>query len=328
MDLAKFLKGLEIIVMSRERPQELQRALDALEVVDFGTTTYIRVSENPPTTVSSIKHIPEKYEHTLRKPGGNSIWHLNEILGELKYEWTLITHDDDEILPKLGEVFREHSSNSKVSLITGLSRILDMSGKEIRNARYEQRLTKAGLDDYSGKVRFDLAALLFDLGSLFPASAMIIRSAVLSKVYPIPKEIDLAQDLSISMSVTESNGVIFEGMTPIMNYHLHDSNSVYSDSALGGLKADLTVTRLNHLVRYPSMLNRVRRRKLTRDILISKILATSFSMKDKQANLRIFSEEARQACGREISYWPARVPLFIGPIKRVVRWLVRIRVRA
>jgi len=319
--------GLEIIVMSRERPRELTRALKALEKVNFGANTRIRVSDNPSIPEKAIAYLSPNIAHTIRDPSGPSLWHLNQIISEATYEWTLITHDDDEILPILGELFQKYRDDLRVSLISGMSRILGESGQDVSNDKYEERLRIAGLKTNCSQIKTQLDEMLFDLGSLFPASAMIIRSSVLRRMFPIPSEIDLASDLAMSLMATDSLGVIFEGNEPVMNYHLHGGNSVFSIAAMGGLMSDLTNTRLKYLSTHPGILNKNRKKLLTRAVVISKVTTNAFNMTEKYGYLTKSIVAVRLSTGLIPIYWPGRIPIRLGPLKPLARWFIIRRLR-
>ena len=101
--MTKDLPGISVVIMAHERQEETLRAVQALLKVDFGSSTEIVVSDNPSTPEKIIKNLPPQIVHRVRNPSGESLWHANQILQELDHEWTLLTHDDDEILPHLGE---------------------------------------------------------------------------------------------------------------------------------------------------------------------------------------------------------------------------------
>lgn len=136
--------GLSVVIMAHERQEETLRAVDALLKVNFGCPTEIVVSDNPSTPDRIIKNLPPQIVHRVRNPSGESLWHANQILQELDHEWTLLTHDDDEILPRLGELFRIYKTDPEVMVITGKSRIF-VNNVESQDNGYITRLEKAQL---------------------------------------------------------------------------------------------------------------------------------------------------------------------------------------
>lgn len=313
--------GLSIIVMAHERQEETLRAIDALSRVDFGCDTEIIVSDNPSTPDKRITDLPGNVIHKVRIPSGDSLWHANKIFEEIDREWTLLTHDDDEILPCLGKLFSKYSANSEIMMISGKSRIIK-DGVVITDEKYLGRLESAGLLNKSESIRKDLFDALFDYGPLFPASAMITRSSHLLKFSNINPDYDLAGDLAHSMSLAHDAHVLFEGDEFVMNYHIHGGNSVFSPQAAGGLMADFSIVKLNEAINHNIELNADRRRMLIKSVLIARILSKSFHLDERYESVNRYLAKFNRHFSQNAIPRLIAVPLPLGPIKIVVRKLM------
>lgn len=315
----KHLKsGLSIFVMAHERQEETLRAIEALSKIDFGCETEIIVSDNPSSPDKKIRNLPENIIHKVRNPPGDSLWHANKIFGEIDREWTLLTHDDDEMLPYLGKLFRKYSSNSEVMMITGKSRIIK-DGFEITDQKYLGRLERAGLLNNPEALRTDLFNALFDYGPLFPASAMITRSSHLLKFANINSDYDLAGDLAHSMALAHEALVLFEGDEFVMNYHIHGENSVFSPQAAGGLVADFSIVKLNEAVNRNIELSKYRRKMLIRSILIARILSKSFHLDERYNNVKRYVRKFNRHFSENPIPRIVLLPIPLGPMKFIVR---------
>lgn len=313
--------GISVVVMAHERQEETLRAVQAILKVDFGCPTEIVVSDNPSVPEKAIQNLPDSVVHKIRNPSGDSLWHANLILSEIDHEWTLLTHDDDEMLPSLGELFKKWSSVADVEMITGKSKIV-VNNRESEDAGYLNRLEKAALLKAPTNSRRDLFDALFDIGPLFPASAMIVRTSHLLQKSVINPDFDLAGDFAHSMSIAKDAGVIFDGSTFVMNYHIHGNNSVFSVNAAGGLMSDFTIVRLSEAVTHNMEINNSRLRMLTRAIFVSRILAKAFHLDSRYSNVKKYAKDFnRHFTPKKIS-WIWLIPIPLGPSKIVVRRLM------
>lgn len=313
--------GISIVIMAHERQEETLRAVDAILRVDFGCETEVIVSDNPSSPEKAINNLPSSVIHKIRNPSGDSLWHANQILGEVDHEWTLLTHDDDEILPHLGDLFRAYFVDPDVVMITGKSRIF-VNNVETEDAGYIARLSKAGLLEDMPTKREDLYLELFDIGPLFPASAMIVRTNHLLKNASINPDYDLAGDLAHSMALSRESKVIFDGSAYVMNYHIHGGNSVFSVKAAGGLMSDFSIVRLDEAVKHKIEITDSRLKMMSKAVLVSRILSKAFHLEARYKNVRkyalAFNENSQD---KRIAWiWLAPVPL--GPLKLVVRRLM------
>lgn len=284
--------------MSHERPEFLKRALVALGKIDFGQTPKITISDNPSEPSKKIsKDIVEGFNYILRE-GLGATSHLNQIISEIKSEWILITHDDDEILPLMGDLFKEYSSNPKIGMITGRSLILNSSGDIVRNNAYESRLRKSKLHSTHSHPKNDLFWYLFDLGSLFPASAMIIRSEIYKDIQKINSDVNLASDYSLSLKIAKSNSIVFEGVNPVMRYWLHGDNSVYSHEAISSLRSELTIAKIDEITNSDFKLSLRRNLNLSKQIFQSIILLNVHHEYEKLATLNRYINRYKNSKGR------------------------------
>ena len=313
--------GVSIVVMAHHRQAETIRAVNAILEVDFGCETEIVVSDNASSSESVIQNLPSTVVHKIRNPSGDSLWHLNQILQELDHEWTLLTHDDDELLPHLGELFQRHNSDPEVVMITGKSRIL-VNEIETEDQGYLTRLEQAGLLQLDAVRRTDLFDCLFDIGPLFPASAMVVRTDYLRSRSSINADFDLASDLAFSMSIAKDSKVVFDGSAYVMNYHIHGGNSVFSPRAAGGLMADFTIVRLSEAVKNRIEITRDRHRKLSKSILVSRVLAKAFHLDKRYSNVVRYAEDFNKTFPDSKLSRFVLLPLPLGPLKIIVRRLM------
>jgi len=316
-------KGIEIVIMSRERPTETLRAIQALSRVNFEAQTKIIVSDNPSERRKALVGLPGHVHHVIRDPSGSWNWHFNTIVSELEYEWCLITHDDDEILQALGTAFKNHSGDPNVSVITGLSQIVDSKEGIIFDVSYDRRIDSANIRRSAGPIYNDLAEHLYDLGTLFPASAMIIRTSVLRSHMPLEERFELTADFGLSILISRGNGVVFEGSQPVMNYNLHRNNSVFTDIAAGGIFPDFTITRIILLDKFKEFCTESRLTMLLRSIIISKILISAFNLSQRGATLREAVQSSSSLKSNKLKYFFMLIPIRLGPLAPLVRHIMR-----
>jgi hypothetical protein len=307
--------------MAHHRQEETLRAVRALSKVDFGCETEIVVSDNPDSPEKVIKNLPPHIVHRVRNPPGESLWHANKIIQEIDHEWTLLTHDDDEMLPHLGDLFQQHYLDPEVMMITGKSRIIS-NGVEVQDKGYLSRLERAGLIAPAPVSRTDLFDALFDIGPLFPASAMIVRTEFLSSRVALNLDFDLAGDLAHSMALAYNSKIIFDSSACVMNYHLHGGNSVSTARAAGGLMADFTIVRLSEAVRHNLTITNSRRRMLIKAVVVSRILAKAFHLDGRYNNLRTYVTEFNKKFPKSKVFDICLIPLPLGPLKIVIRRLM------
>jgi len=313
--------GISIVIMAHERQEETLRAVEAIRKVNFGCDTEIVVSDNASSPEKIIKNLPSEVIHKVRNPPGDSVWHADQILQEVDHEWTLLTHDDDEILPHLGQLFQKHNLDAETVMITGRSRII-VNGIETLDQGYMTRLERAQLAGPLPVSRMDLFEALFDIGPLFPASAMIVRTRFLRTCSRINLDYDLASDLGLSMALSNNAKVVFDGGNFVMNYHIHGGNSVFSVAAAGGLMADFTIVRLGEAVINNLKITTKRRSMLIKGVIVSRILAKAFHLDERYSNVRSYAENFnRKFPETKISIF-FLLPIPLGPMKPIVRRLM------
>jgi hypothetical protein len=232
-----------------------------------------------------------------------------------------LTHDDDEILPHLGELFRRYKSDPGVVMITGKSRIL-VNGIETRDQGYLTRLEQARLLGTEPVIRADLFDCLFDIGPLFPASAMIVRTEHLRTRSIINPDFDLASDLAFSMAIAKDSKVVFDGSSNVMNYHIHGGNSVFSSRAAGGLMTDFTIVRLSEAVRNVIEITEIRHKKLLRSVFVARILAKAFHLDERYSKINTYTLDFNKAFPENRINKIFLLPILLGPLKILIRRLM------
>ena len=319
--MSNLKSGIQIVLMAHDRQKETLRAVTSLQRVDFGCVTEIVVSDNPSSPDKTIRDLPPQIVHKVRNPPGDSLWHANQIFKEIDHEWTLLTHDDDEILPRLGDIFRIHNEDSEVMMITGKSRII-VNDIETQDQGYLNRLEKAKLLNSHPTARTDLFEALFDIGPLFPASAMIVRTEFLRKHSTINPDFDLAGDLAQSMALAKNTKVIFDGSSFVMNYHIHGGNSVFTPRATGGLMADFTIVRLSEAIKSKLEITADRKKMLVKAIIVSRILAKAFHLNERYSNVYRYAKEFNQSFPQHRISFFVLLPIPLGPLRILVRRLM------
>ena len=226
--------GIEIVIMTRNRPKMLSEAMGAIDKLKFEGKVKKWVSDN---SVDSNTHpvIPLKWQYKARGGGLSIFSHVNQIISELTMEWALITHDDDVILQELAKLYNNHYFSKSISAISGLSKIIGPDKLPKQDLGYLKRLDSCQI---SQKILYPaeqiLCRQLFG-GSIFPMSACVIRTEVLKTLFPIDESMSHAGDFYIGLmicNVKKYPYVVFEGTKPVMEYHLHGDN----DSGLKSMK--------------------------------------------------------------------------------------------
>jgi hypothetical protein len=270
--MLEFNPGIDIYIASRDRPFETNRAIQALKAVDFGVKTRIIVSDNASSPSSVLTDLPEGVIHLVRQPCGAQE-HFNLVIGELNCEWFLFTHDDDEMLPALGKLFRESILIPEVNVISGRSQITNKDGVAIIDHIYEDRLEKAGMLTQESKSIYNFLELLFDYGTLFPASAIILKSALISHKFALNPDTHYAGDLEYSLEVARHSVVRYQGIEPVMKYHLHGGNSVFDSNLPFVMPSQTLICRIQEMIKNPDLINELRISRLKNDYRRAALLA-------------------------------------------------------
>jgi hypothetical protein len=197
-----------------------------------------------------------------------------------------------------------------------------VNGSETEDNGDLNRLNLAGLNQKTPSVRSDLFYALFDIGPLFPASAMIVRTEHLLKNTNINSDFDLAGDLAHSMAIARDAHVVFDGNDFVMNYHIHGGNSVFSVKAAGGLMSDFSIVRLDNAVKNDIEMNATRLAMLSRAILVSRILSKAFHLDARYNNVRKYTHAFNKHYGKQRIHWLWLMPIPLGPLKIIVRRLM------
>lgn len=324
--MRSFNSGLDVYIASRDRPGETLRAIRALQLVDFGVSTRIIVSDNASSPEMVLSNLPEGVLHCIRE-SCDAQTHFNQIVSELNSEWVLITHDDDEILPALGELFKIARMDSEVNIISGRGRIIDRNGTEVIDQHYESRLRRANLlGDGSVSINnFD--QLLFDFGTLFPASAIILKSSLVMEGYELNPDTNYAGDLEYAFSISRGSTVRFRGSEPIMNYHLHGGNSVFNSELPFVLPSQTLICRISELLVNPSLFNSSRLIRLKRDLLRAAILAYESGEVEQFTTLMKYVNEFEKSREVRISSFFVRLLFKIRELGFPLRFILRSRRR-
>ena len=220
-----YTPGIEIVIMARDRPEYLRKAMGAIEKIDFGVPAHLVISNNSATCKPLIDVDETKWEIRNREQNLDLIAHFASIVAESKFEWTCITHDDDELLPHFGKLFRYYNANSEVRFISGLTAIRNLSVDASANVGYQNRIARSGITQELQYSCPDFLLAQFNVGSLLPLSAIAVRTEHLIA----PKNIfRFAFDYYFAMAICSqkvphsSKSLIYDSLNPIINYNLHE----------------------------------------------------------------------------------------------------------
>jgi hypothetical protein len=178
----EYISGIEIIVMTRDRPEYLERAVKAINNIDFGLGAHFIISNN--SEISLPITVPETGNWSVRNREESLTFqeHFEKVLEEVTHEWVCITHDDDELLPHFGKLFRQFSNNKNIRFISGLTEISNREFDPTANIGYQNRILKSGLTKRLEYECSEFLNLELRHGSLLPFSAIAIRSSYIEKI--------------------------------------------------------------------------------------------------------------------------------------------------
>lgn len=224
---------LEIVVLTRDRPFYLDKAIKAIELIKFDLPTKFIISDNSmdKSNYSFGKH------WEIRNRTGNMTFneHFTKVLSETKSSWVLITHDDDQLLPHFGTLFNKYHQDPKIRFISGISEI---ENKEISIESvngYNNRLRNARIGSRSTFSCEELLLKQFKVGSILPFSAVALRASIISNLdlINIDKYIYVS-DFFFALNICEHQNILpdrvaFDTQKPIMKYTFHENQISYKD---------------------------------------------------------------------------------------------------
>ena len=220
-----FTPGIEIVIMARDRPEYLRKAMDAIEKIDFGVPTHLVISNNSATCAALIGVDETKWEIRNREQNLDPHTHYACIVGESKFEWSCITHDDDELLPHFGKLFRCYHANPEVRFISGLATIKNLSVAASANFGYQNRIVRSGITQELQYRCADFLQAQFNVGSLLPFSAIAVRTEYLcapNNKFGFAGDYYFAMAICSEKASQSSKSLIYDSLNPIINYNLHE----------------------------------------------------------------------------------------------------------
>jgi hypothetical protein len=325
--LLDFNPGLDIFVASRDRPSETLRAIEAIKRIDFGVKTRIIVSDNASSKSTVLVGLPADVVHLVRNPC-TAIQHFNLIISEFNSTWILVTHDDDELLPHLGELFKEAVANPEINVVSGKSELVNPAGEVFVDPNYEDRLSRAGLVLHSrSKLIQNFDELLFDFGTLFPASAIIVKTSTFPESLTVNLDTNYAGDFEFSLVLARDSTVLFSGVIPVMRYHLHGGNSVFNAELPFILPAETLMCRISYALGKPMLISDYRIHRLKTDFLRSILLAYELGNFDKINTLVIYVREFERKFGCKLQTPITRLLIKSRTFAFLPRFFLRLRRR-
>jgi hypothetical protein len=221
-----FTPGIEIVIMARDRPEYLRKAMDAIEKIDFGIPTHLVISNNSATCAPLFDVDETKWEIRNRHQNLDPHTHYAYIVAESKFEWSCITHDDDELLPHFGKLFRCYHAIPEVRFISGSTAIRNLRIDPSASVGYQNRIARSGITKELSYSCADFLLAQFNVGSLLPLSAIAVRTEYLIA----PKNIfRFAFDYYFAMAIAHRkqdethNSLIYDSLNPVINYNLHEA---------------------------------------------------------------------------------------------------------
>ncbi len=325
--MLEFNPGLDVFIASRDRPVETLRAIQAIKRIDFGVQTRIIVSDNASSQLTVLTDLPPDVIHLVRTPT-DAGHHFNLILNEFSSTWVLVTHDDDVLLPTLGDVFRKAALDPDIDVVSGRSELVDKDGQVFVDASYEQRLLRAGLVTGAECVlshNFD--ELLFDYGTLFPASAIIFRALNFPAGLKINLDTNYAGDFELSFLLARDSTVLFSGSTPVMRYNLHGGNSVFNSELPFILPSEGLICRLSVALRNPKIISIKRLQQLKLDFRRAILLAYEVGEFEKISKLMDYVRKFESEFDFMLQTRFSRLLISSQPFASLPRFFLHIRRR-
>ena len=238
----EYLRGIEIVILTRNRPDFLENAIKAIDVIAFTLPVHLVISNNAMSVLLTPLKTSKHWEIRERKSDLNPHEHFNRVVLEAKYEWTLITHDDDEILQNFADQFAVYNEREDVRFVSGLSRIKNLEYQPDAINWYHKRLFKAGItDSYEYKCK-DFLKMQLQAGSVLPFSGVAVRTKVLHHFNTMQSVFGFAADYYFAMAICQPSRelpdlAIFDSKKPVINYFLHAGQ----DSANSRMKYELPI---------------------------------------------------------------------------------------
>lgn len=325
--MLEFNPGIDVFIASRDRPVETLRAIQAIRQINFGVKTRIIVSDNASSQLTVLTDLPPDVIHLVRNPS-DAGHHFNLILSEFSSTWVLVTHDDDILLPALGDVFRKAVQDPDIDVVSGRSELVDKDGHVFIDTSYEQRLSRAGLvTDAECILLHNFDELLFDYGTLFPASAIIFRASNFPAGLSINLDTNYAGDFELSFLLAQNSAVLFSGSTPVMRYNLHGGNSVFNSELPFILPSEGLICRLSFALRNPQIVSNKRLHQLKLDFRRAMLLAYEVGEFEKISLLMNYVRKFESEFDLLLQTQFSRLLIRSQPFAFLPRFFLRIRRR-
>ena len=278
--------SLEIVVLTRDRPFYLDKAINAIELLEFDLPTKFIISDN--SIEKTNYDFGSHWEVRNRNRNMTFNEHFIKALSEIQSSWVIITHDDDQLLPHFGTLFNQNYRDPNIRFISGVSEIenQEMSTESVNG--YNIRLRNAGLGSKSTFSCEELLLKQFKVGSILPFSAIALRASIISKLdlISINKYI-YVNDFFFALNICEQqnmrpNQVVFDTQKPIMKYTFHKSQISYKDD----MSHELPIETFMCCVEiYAKNSNRIKKRFFYKK-LVKAMFAINLSAKVNKDNLK------------------------------------------
>ena len=276
---------LEIVVLTRDRPFYLDKAVNAIELIEFDLPTKLVISDN--SMEKSNYSFGNHWEVRNRNRNMTFNEHFTKVLSEIKSSWVLITHDDDQLLPHFGTLFNKYHQDPKIRFISGISQIENKQISIESVNGYNNRLRNARLGSKSTFSCEELLLKQFKVGSILPFSAVALRASMIPNLDLI--NIDkyfYVSDFFFALNICEQqitlpDRVAFDTQKPIMKYTFHEDQTSYKDDMNYELPIETFMCCIEIYARNSNKI----RRKFFYKKLIKAILAINLSAKVNKDNL-------------------------------------------
>jgi glycosyltransferase involved in cell wall biosynthesis len=240
-----FPSSLEIFVLSRNRPDFLEKTLQSFLRLNFQNAKLI-ISDNS-TDDRVAKIVNEKYSSIEYKKRQNlsAKDHFNLILSESKYDYLMMFHDDDVFLEAFGDdlpgIIELMEKDDTCAAVATNARIIGPTGEDVRI-----------FNPYiKSKVEILCAAEFIDCyidpsKSVMPFPSYIYRKHSLEGIFFGEAGIGKYSDVTLLIKVLERGKIIWWPKA-LMGYRVHGTND----------SKDIDLVSINNLfayfITYPSV---------------------------------------------------------------------------
>jgi hypothetical protein len=252
---------LEIVILTRDRPTHLSKAIKYIEKINFDAPIRLVISNNSSSEI--VNSFGAHWEIRNRLENLTFHEHFVKVLKESSSSWLLITHDDDEVLPYFGELFNRFYTSDGIRFISGISQIINKEISPSAEIGYKTRLRK--MRDKGDLVHNCEEFLLkqFKFGSLLPFSGIAFRTSILKEIKLDNFNLyDSLSDYYFTLSICEPiknlpGEFVFNSQKPVINYSIHKDQSSLKNNLTYELPIRTLMCCIDFYSRFPKIIGRI-----------------------------------------------------------------------